>query len=167
MSSNPVRAVGGRAFLVVLVAIGSAGESKAQVPQALAITAPAAGTVVTPGASVTVTVSSPAGLTFSRVVIGGDDLHVGAAVPFSAEVVVPDDAASGRFEIGAMGVTSAGEVVEAKSLLLDVERQGTPTALSTESRTLRFRAPGYDLPIRIRATYEDGRVVDVTESARV
>ena len=102
----------------------------------LQISSPRDGTIVQPGSTVAITVTSPAGTLVSSVVVVGQtplNLFQGSAtLPFTTSAMVPVDAPLRRIRLSAMARTPAGREidVEAAPIFIDVERNDMPTRLS-------------------------------------
>jgi hypothetical protein len=137
----------------------------------LRITAPAAGTVVNPGQTVPVSVSSPTGTSFSKVaVVGGDPLgssSIATSVPAQLSISVPASISPGTYMLTAMGRTSAGTLVQSPTILVDVERPDMPTGIVADPAPIFFRSAGQQAPVQISATFSDGSVLEVTRSSLV
>jgi IPT/TIG domain-containing protein/Big-like domain-containing protein len=136
----------------------------------LAITAPSTGTVVNPGQTFPVTVASPAGQTFDQVIVIGDGFFgfVGATqtLPAQFSVTVPANAALKTYSVSAAGGTGGGDPI-VTTILIDVQRPDLPTAIRADVAQVVFAAQGQDSPTKIRATFSDGAVFDVTMSSNV
>jgi len=144
----------------------------------LQISSPRDGTIVQPGSTVAITVTSPAGTLVSSVVVVGQtplNLFQGSAtLPFTTSAMVPVDAPLRRIRLSAMARTPAGREidVEAAPIFIDVERNDMPTRLSLlnmgeKDPALYFEGPGGDLPLIVLAHFADGQILDATESTRV
>jgi hypothetical protein len=139
----------------------------------LQITAPADGTVVNPGQTVTVRVTSPSGAAFENVaVLGQDPLGISTtakSVPAQFSITIPSNiSACRKYSVTAVGVPPAGESVFSDSIALDVERPDTPVSISSfqfPSLTLEANDPPFHLIIL--ATFSDGSQIEVTESSYV
>src|SRR6266403_4192400 len=106
-----------------------------QVPPQLQITSPANGTIINPEQTISVTVTSPANVTFRQVaVIGGDPVGLSStatSVPAQLTLTIPSDISCGELMLTAQGVTTSGQSVESATILVDVERPDLPISLST------------------------------------
>ncbi len=141
-----------------------------QVPALLQITSPKDGTVVSPGQTVTVRVTSPAGVRFAGVGLIGEDpigIVVGpSSLPAQFSVQIPTDIACRTYALTAVGRTMAGKDVQV-TILIDVERPDLPTTVSSRPDQIPFGAQGDFSPITLLADFQDGQFLDVTESSKV
>src|SRR6266446_603399 len=116
-----------RALLGTLVPVIA---SQAQTQPSLQITAPATGTVVSPGQTLSVSVTSPAGLVFSEVVVIGEYpigmSALATSVPAQISVAIPSAIACGSHMLTAEGTTTSGQNAESVSIMIDVERPDFP-----------------------------------------
>jgi hypothetical protein len=143
----------------------------AQQPASLQIAAPAAGTVVAPGQSIAVSLSSPAGTTFAAAFVVGEDplptSDAANAVPAQLTMAVPASIASRRYGLTAFGRTTTGITVQSETMLIDVERPDMPRSIAADMPSVSFRVTGVRSPIALTAMFADGGSVDVTGSSRV
>jgi hypothetical protein len=150
---------------LVLVRASDAGQDAP-----LAIAAPANGAIVTPGQTLSISVTSPANVTVAHVgIVAGspfEDTDLATSVPAQFTLTVPTGIRPGRFQLTADGATSSGEDVTA-TVEIDVERSTLPTTLSTLLSTLLFDAPGEDFAIKAVADFATETFVDVTGSSKV
>ena len=137
-----------------------------QTQPALQISSPAEGTLVNTGQTISVSVSSPANLTFTSIaIIGpGGPADVNTSAPATFSLTIPSNAVPGSYLLTAVGKTSAGAAVFSKRVAIIVERPDTPTRLSNDIPAIPFQAPGDFEYLRISGTFPDGSVVNVTES---
>ena len=138
-----------------------------QTQPALQISSPADGTLVNPGQTISVTVTSPAGLTFTYIALNGPGGLVGnnSSVPTTLYTTIPTKISPRKYNLTAIGKTSSGQAVFSKAISLSVERADTPTRLLSDPPTLPFRAQGQSEYLTISGTFADGTTLDVTESA--
>jgi hypothetical protein len=112
--------------LIVLVTLFGAGFCFGQQQPALQITSPADGTIVNPGNTVGVSVSSPNGTAFSAVGVVGTRPIVGSSVaaslPAQFTLTIPSELTLRKYAITAMGITNAGDSLESDPIGIDVER---------------------------------------------
>ena len=160
---------------VLLVALVPDIASQAQQP-ALQITVPATGTIVSPGQTLSVTVTSPAGLAFSQVVVIGEVpigmSTIATSVPAQFSVNIPSQIACGPHMLTAEGTTTTGQNAESASIMIDVERSDFPAGLSASISGLTFESQGEQSSLRMLATFLDSSTLvsstlDVTESTLV
>lgn len=144
---------------------------QAQAPAPLAIASPAPNTTIQPGEALTIVLTSPAGLTFSKVALPsfseGGSLTIGDSVPFSATVIIPADTPAGIYQLGGSGITSTGQSHDVVPVTLFIERGDRPVALGTDDSPLPLSYPGQQTSMRFHATFADGNTLDVTKSSRI
>jgi Big-like domain-containing protein/VCBS repeat protein len=158
-------------LLGAFAVIGPGRQGLAQAPQpALEITAPATGTVVVPGQTLSVTVASSGG-TFSQVglvaeyPIGFSNLLT--APPFQYSITVPANAAVGTYHLTAVGATGQSSLIESQPVTIYVERSEAPVAISVQPSTIVFEAQGQQVPLQVLGTFSDGTVQDLTGSSQL
>jgi hypothetical protein len=139
----------------------------------LQVTLPTNGTIVNPGQTVTVSVTSPAGASFSGVFIIGEK-PIGfsdplASVPAQFSIAIPPAIDAGPYMLTAMAATSSGQSAQSAPVLIDVERPDMPTGLSaqTPGNQVTLEALGQQFPIILFAAFSDGSVLAVTQSSYV
>lgn len=137
-----------------------------QTQPALQISSPSDGVLVNPGQTISVTVTSPAGLTFTYIALNGPGGLVGnnSSVPTTLSTTIPTKISPRKYNLTAIGKTSSGQAVFSKAISLSVERADTPTRLANDIPAIPFQAPGDFEYLRISGTFPDGSVVNVTES---
>lgn len=155
----------------VLAALFLANVAKAgQTPAPIAITSPSNGAIVRPGQSVTVTVTSPASVTFTAVsVIGEGPAGVSGPVtslPYNFTLTIPSDRKSGPMTVTALGITALDVLAEV-AIDVDVEREDTATSIAPLVPEITFAAPGDELPIIALADFPLEDDVEVTASSKV
>lgn len=138
----------------------------------IAISSPASGAVVNPGQTMTVTVTSPANVTFTNVgVIGespiGMSTTLASGLPAQFSFNIPADIACRRYIISADGTTAAGQNVSSMNVVIDVERPDMPTSIRSTLPSIFFESPGGRVPVRIWGSFADGKVLDVSASTNV
>lgn len=143
-----------------------------QNPPLLQITSPVSGSIVNPGQTISVTVTSPANAAFAQVAVVGEDpiefSSTATSVPAQFPMVIPASiAACRKYMLTAVGTTTSGQKTESETILIDVERPDFPVSLSSNLQGLTFQAPGDKTPFVILATFSDGSVLDVSESSYV
>lgn len=152
---------------VIAALIFSAQESSAQ----LQITSPTEGTIVNPGQTLSVTVTSSGNAIFTNVgVIGQNPIglsDVATSLPAQFSLAIPADIALRSYMLTAMGTTSSGQSVHSETILVDVERLDLPTSLAALLSSFSFQSLGEQVPIILTAKFSDGSVLDITESSYV
>jgi hypothetical protein len=136
----------------------------------LLITSPAAGALVAPGQNLSVSLSSPAGLSFTNLYVLGEDALGSAtaagSTPATLTLVIPIDAPLGFASLSAIGLTSNGEA-ESAPVQVDVERTDVPVSLSFENSQVNLDSIGQAAALNVQANYADGTVADATLSSRI
>jgi hypothetical protein len=170
MNSSGLLQLGTLATVLAASALSLTQQNKST----LQIDSPPDGTVVNPGQTVSVRVTSPSGAVFTNVVILGEDplgwSEVARSVPAQFSVRIPSKIPDCRkYGLKAMGNDAAGELVEAW-IDIDVERPDTPISISSfqfPRLTLEARPKGRAFNLIILATFSDGSNIAVTESSYV
>ncbi len=132
----------------------------------LQITSPADGTVVNTGEMLSVTVTSPVGLTFAYIGVIGPGGPVGSntSAPITFSITIPTNTVPRKYALTAVGRVSGAPSVFSKAVSIRIERPDTPTRLANDLPAIPFQAPGDFEYLRISGTFPDGSVVNVTES---
>jgi|SRR5215469_1913682 len=158
-----VRVVGALLFLLSLVA----GLPAQQNAPLLQIASPASGTLVNPGQTVSVSVTSPANASLSGVGVVGEDpigfTTVATSVPATFSITIPSSIACRKFPLTAVGATS-GQTVQSAPILIDVERPDLPIAINPQISGVTLEVLGEQFPLVLLANFSDGSILDVTES---
>lgn len=157
---------------ILIVSLGAWLPCLAQQNSArLQISSPTDGTTVNPGQTVSVTVTSPANVTFTQVSVLAQDpigLTAGAsAVPAQFNIGIPTTISCGTYMLTAFGTTASGQSVQSDTILIDVERADLPTSLAALLSSMLFQSQGEQSPITLTATFSDGSVLDVTQSSNM
>jgi IPT/TIG domain/Bacterial Ig-like domain (group 2) len=157
-------------LFVVLILMPTLIHASPQSQPALQITAPAAGIIVSPGQTLSVTVISPNGTTFSEVALLGPDPIgfnvVETSVPAQFSIAIPADASCRVYSLTADGITSSGQSSTSAPIQIDIEWPDLPISLSTpgSDEILILESLGMDVPLKTLATFADGTILDVSES---
>jgi hypothetical protein len=119
----------------------------------------------------TVTVTSPANVTFTNVGVMGESpigmsTTLASGLPAQFSFNIPADIACGPYIVTADGTTAAGPDVST-NVTIDVERSDMPTSIRAALPSMGFEVPGGSVPLRILASFGDGKVLDVTASTNV
>jgi hypothetical protein len=162
-----VRAIGPLAAGAILVLTTT---SVATAQQPLAITSPASGSIVAPGETLTVSVTSPTGQSFTVVFIAGEGFigfrPTTSPLPAQFTIEVPADARLGTYALAAFGTTPADTEVAVR-ITIYVERPDLPARLTARVPQVVLDRQGQQSAIDLLATFADGRVLDATASSRV
>jgi hypothetical protein len=154
----------------LVVILGTLGGAQQNQPL-LQITSPANGAVVGPGQTVSVVVSSPAGVSFSSVLLRGEDpigfSDAASALPATFSITIPAEIDCRPYSLRALGITVAGNAADSDFIDLDVERADMPISLSSQFPGLTMEAQGQLSPMMLSATFSDGSTLQVTESTKV
>lgn len=151
--------------------------SPAQKP-ALQIIDPAEGTVVNPGQTVTVRVTSATPELFPGVLVGGDAVPFAGTVshlPGELPVQIPKDIHRlGKHWISVMGTPKSGKEPVGDEVTVDVERPDLPASMSASLSGLLFDSPGEQIRLDVQAEFLDQSTdsvppatYDVTESSHI
>ena len=136
---------------------------------ALAIASPPDGTVVGPGETLTVSVTSPANVKFASVVIGGEAIGIAgmaASLPARFTVTIPADAKCGKQPLSAMAFTASGQ--ETTTWIdIDIERPDMPVLIASQLRQFIFSMEGHNDSLDLTARFRDGTVLRVRDSSKV
>lgn len=171
-TNHPVKYVSPSLFRVLMpVLLVALSPAMASAQAVLEISSPAANTVINPGQTMTVNVTSPANVTFSNVGVMGENpigmaTTLASGLPAQFSFNIPADIASGPYIVTADGTTAAGLDVST-NVTIDVERSDMPTSIRAALPSMGFEAPGGSVPLRILASFGDGKVLDVTASTNV
>ena len=146
--------------------VGLAGQTQ----PALQITSPSDGSVVAPGQTISVSVSSPSNTAFKQVFVIGEqplpNSSMATSAPASFSILIPQGTRPGKYMLTAWGTTTANQL-QASSITVDVERTDLPTSLTANKTQISLRSEGQPLPLRISGKFADGSVVDVTASSNL
>ena len=132
----------------------------------LRITEPAAGTVLNPGQTITVSVSASGGPFTSVGIVGPGHMngnYILKSSPYQFSFTVQSKITPGLDTIEAMGSTASGPVIA--EVKIDVERPDTPQKISVDHPRLELPMGG-KLPIAVFGTYADGSVVNLSRSTQ-
>ncbi len=142
-----------------------------QNPPPLQITSPTTGTIVNPGQTISVTVTSPANVAFTQVGVVGEDpigfSSIATSVPAQFSMAVPTNIACRSYMLTADGATSSGQTAQSATILIDVERSDLPRSLSTLMSSITFEAIGEQFPLVLLGTFSDGSILDLTRSTNM
>jgi len=146
--------------------LGLAGQTQ----PALQITSPSDGSVVAPGQTISVSVSSPNNTAFKQIFVIGEqplpNSSMATSAPASFSILIPQGTRPGKYMLTAWGTTTANQL-QASSITVDVERTDLPTSLTAAKTQISLRSEGQPLPLRISGKFTDGSVVDVTASSNL
>lgn len=152
--------------------MGSVPSPAQQGQPVLQITSPAPNTIVNPGQTLSVTVTSPANAQLSQIAVVGEtpigSNSTASSVPTTFSLAVPNNISACRaYMLTAVGTTTSGQFVHSATILVDIERADMPTAINPQIPSLTFKALGEQFPLALLGTFPDGSVLDVTESSYV
>lgn len=158
-------------LLAVILLVSASTFARPQNQPALQITSPANGSTVSSGQTLSVTVTSPAGLSFQQVALIGAGIGFnvsGTSMPAQFSIPIPPDADSGLITISADGLTQSGQSVTSAPIQIDIERPDLPASLSTfQSSSVGLETLGETDRLIVLARFVDGSTVDVTHSTLV
>lgn len=137
----------------------------------LQITSPTDGTIVNPGQTLSVTVTSSGNATFTNVAVVAEDLigssDLAASVPAQFSLAIPTDIPCRAHMMTAIGTTTSGQSAHSSTVFVDVERPDLPNSMAALLSSFSFQSLGEQVPVTLTATFSDGSVLDVTESSYV
>ncbi len=144
------------------------------VPQAkpvLQITEPSAGSIVNPGQTLTVKVTSPTLGLFPEVDLTGED-PIGFAgtislLPGEFSVQIPKDIGFGRYRLTVEGTPKSGKESIIATVEIDVERLDFPVSMSATLSGIELDSPGEQIPLEVLAQYSDGTTYVATSSSHI
>lgn len=157
------------AALIVLIAAASTAFSAAQ---SLEITSPASGTVVHPGDTISVMVSS-SGAEFKSAGLVGEDpfgfiIPSQSRLPAVFRLSIPQKTYSRKSSITAVGVTIDGKTVFSQPIVVDIELAALPVKLKAQMPELFFACPADNpFPILLTAIFDDGTAVGIDRSSKL
>src|SRR6267154_416635 len=147
--------------------LGLAGQTQ----PALQITSPSDGTGVTPGPTISGSVSSLNNTAFKQVfVIGEQPLPtstIANSAPAHFSMLIPQGTRPGKYVLTAVGTTTANQVQPSAAVTVDVERADLPTSLTANKTRISFDSHDERAPLRISGRFADGSVVDLTVSSNL
>ena len=172
--STPITSVLGR-FLGKTVFALLASVSIFAAPQnqpTLQITSPSGGTVVHPGQTLTVSVTSPTPAAFTEVDLYGDNplgfVGTFSSLPGQISVTIPSSRIDcGSYFLTVMGNPTSGQGPVSAIVQLDVERSDFPLTISADLSPLIFDSAGEQVPLRLLAGFADGTTFSVNASSYV
>ena len=148
----------------VVLAMGLGAQSQ----PSLQITSPSSGTIVNPGQTFTVSITSSGTTTFqSLFTIAKYPIGISTnatSTPAQVSVAIPLDIDCGIYSLMAEGIITPGQIVYSPSISIDVERPDLPTKLTASPRSLIIESLGEQTSVELRATFADNSVLHVTQS---
>jgi hypothetical protein len=143
-------------------------------PQAkpvLQITEPSAGSIVNPGQTLTVKVTSPTPALFSEVDLIGE-APIGLAgtisqLPGELSVLIPKNVDLGRHTLTVEGTPKSGKESVFAKVEIDVERLDFPVSMSATLSGIELHSPGQQIPLEVVAQYFDGATYSATSSSHI
>jgi len=159
----------GKAALTMLAAVSIFATPQKQ--PALQISSPANGSTINPGQTLSVTVTSPAGIAFQMVaLIGPDPIGFntsGTSIPAQFSIAIPPDADCHVYTLTADGLTQSGQSVSSAPIQIDIERPDVPATLSASDSSINLESQGEQTHLIIVARFLDGAEIDVTNSTLI
>ena len=143
------------------------------VPQAeplLQITEPSAGSIVNPGQTLTVKVTSPTPALFPEVELVGEAIGFAGTIsrlPGEFSVQIPKDIELGRHTLSVGGTPKSGREPIFVRVEIDVERPDLPVRMSASFWRIELDTPGERIPLEVFADYSDGTTYYATSSSHV
>jgi hypothetical protein len=136
--------------------------------QQVAITAPANGTVYTPGSTINVTAAVSGGSVLA-VKIAAQDIGTSPfqrTAPYSFSFAVPTGVV-GRRNVFAAGLIADETAVFSPMITVDIEPGTAPTSISFQQPLVAFGYVGEQQKIGVTATFADGSTLDVSKSTQL
>jgi hypothetical protein len=137
----------------------------------LRITAPADGTVVAPGETLTVTVAVDPGSRYRDVRVVGELIGLSGlaqavpAPPYQFTFTMPADGI-GPHRLTAVGAIGPGRADFSAPVTIDLETPAVITRLSANRARVSFEYPGQQIPLVVTGTTEAGATLDLSHSSR-
>ena len=135
----------------------------------LQITSPPSGTVVYPNQVVTIAVNADPSVS-NIAILAQDPLGFTQATngqPLQFQLTIPSNCTIGAYDVGAMGTTPDGSVVDSPPISLQVDTQNLATSIWTQPSVLRFDAAGEAIPLHVFTAAPDGSQLDITHSLQM
>jgi hypothetical protein len=157
--------------LTLVIALVCVAPARSQTgAKSLEIMSPANGSVISPGQTLVVALSSPDKSAFLGVSVIGEG-NIGSAdavrsLPAQVSLTIPARIELRKYALTAFGVTTGGREVSTM-IEIDVERPDMPQSIFGELRQLIFGAEGETGSIDLMARFADGSVLTVRESSKV
>ncbi len=163
-SGNVVVSIGGVSSNGVSYTVGPAAPD-------LEIASPTNGTIVNPGQSLSVTVTS-SNTSYSNVALIGEgpiglNSSLQTTVPAQFTVNIPNNIVCEPYMLTASGQTTSGSTIDSDPITVDVERPDMPVSVNALMSSVTLDAPGESFPIKLFAVFGDGSALDVTNSSYV
>ncbi|MHB8499598.1 MAG: Ig-like domain-containing protein [Candidatus Acidiferrales bacterium] len=157
--------------LLLLVLLPTSTHASPQGQPTLQITSPAAGTVVNPGQTLTVSATSPTPASFSQVFVGGDltgFIGTISGLPGQLSFTIPSAGfALGTHRLSAQGTPTSGGAPALTQVSIDVERPDLPADIWTTLPGLQLDSPGEQTRLVLYADFPDNTTWRVTASTYV
>ncbi len=135
----------------------------------LQISSPADGSVVTPGATVTITITGSGAAFAQAAVYATDPLGFCAAPsgpPFQCSIQVPSDTDAGTYLLTAAALDGTGNETDSAPVTIDVEPPAAPASIAALPASLTNLWIGDQAALRIIGTNSDGSRIELTESTQ-
>lgn len=137
----------------------------------LQIAEPSAGSIVNPGQTLTVKVTSPMPALFPEVALIGE-APIGFAgtissLPGEFSVRIPKDIELGKHTLTVEGTTKFGNEPISATIEIDVERPDSPVSMSATLSGIELDSPGEKIPLEVIVQYADGTTYRATSSSHI
>jgi hypothetical protein len=172
---NGVRVISFAVFLVSLIPV--VATASPQEKPVLQITDPVEGTIVNPGQTLKVRVTSPTPALFQSVAVIGEKigfLGTISSLPGELSAQIPNDIKLGRHELSVVGTPQSGKERILATIQIDVERPDLPASMSSQFSGLQLDSAGEQVPLDVLAQFFDRTTspittatYDVTESTHI
>jgi Bacterial Ig-like domain (group 2) len=159
-------------LFVVLILVPTLIHASPQSQPTLQIISPTPKTVVNPGQTVTVSVTSPTPGAFSGVELTGDDplgfVGTVSVLPAQIPVTIPlSQIDCGSYFLTVSGTPTSGQGPVSAIVELDVERSDFPLTISAALSPIIFDSAGEQIRLDLLAGFADGTTFGVTASSYV
>ena len=165
-----LRPVGSLVWLLVVIAVLQPRKSQAQ-SNSLHITSAADGTVIYPGQTISVTITSDDPNVVGVALLGEDPFGIIQPRKLTflrSTVTVPKVIRFKSYSLTAMAsTTTPGRTVQSDPLTIDVERPELPLSLSSSLRSVEVTELSDGMPLSLKAKFRDGKSMDVSDSSPV
>ena len=137
------------------------------ISNAITITTPASGSIVTPGQSLQVSVNVSAGTRFNAIQVIGEDIGISPAKqtpPYSFALTIPNNVI-GPKNITALGIIGQDNGVFSEPVIVDVEIPTVLTNLDVNPPQISFTFVGNQANLTVFGTFADGSQANIRHSS--
>ena len=152
------------AIFFILASLAAAGQRGSDIT----IASPSNGTVVAPGQTINVVVTSR--ITLQGAIVLGEspiqDSDFQTASPYLCTVQIPQETRPRKYTLTAYGTVVPGQNIISEPIQIRVEKPESISQMTVEPATIRFNFVGESLPLQVLGHFSDGTDYDVTESTK-